>query len=54
MRRPRKQRHANPSAAKYQLTDEQIADVERARQEVLEGKIASDAEMAEVWRRFGL
>jgi hypothetical protein len=45
---------ANPDAHRFRLTDEQVAEVEMARQEVREGKIATDAEMAEVWRRFGL
>ena len=37
----------------YQLSDAQIAEVELAKREVREGKIASDAEMDDVWRRFG-
>jgi hypothetical protein len=45
---------ANPDAHRYQLTDEQVREVELAKKEVREGKIASDAEMDEVWRRFGL
>ncbi len=45
---------ANPDSDRHQLTDEQLAEVELAKQEVREGKIATDAEMAEVWRRFGL
>lgn len=36
------------------LTDEQIAEVELAEQEVREGKIASQERMATLWRRFGL
>lgn len=43
---------ANPDAHTYQLTDEQVAEVERAKREVREGKIATDSEMAEVWQRF--
>jgi hypothetical protein len=43
---------ANPDAHRYQLSDQQVAEVERAKREVREGKIASDAEMDEVWRRF--
>jgi len=43
---------ANPDAHRYQLSDQQVAEVELARREVREGKIASDAEMDEVWRRF--
>lgn len=44
---------ANPDAGRYQLTDEQVAEVELAKQEVRDGKIATDAEMEDVWRRFG-
>jgi hypothetical protein len=44
---------ANPDAQRYQLTDEQVAEVELAKQEVRAGKIATDAEMEDVWRRFG-
>jgi hypothetical protein len=44
---------ANPDARRYQLSDQQVAEVEHAKREVREGKIASDAEMDEVWRRFG-
>lgn len=36
------------------LTDEQVAEVELARQEVREGKVASDERMAALWRKFGL
>ncbi len=35
------------------LTEEQIAEVELAKSEVREGKIATDEEMADLWRRFG-
>jgi hypothetical protein len=45
---------ANPDNPRFQLTDAQAAEVELARQEVRQGKIATEAEMAEVWRRFGL
>jgi hypothetical protein len=45
---------ANPDAERYGLTDSQVAEIERARREVREGKIATDAEMDDVWRRFGL
>lgn len=34
------------------LTDEQAADVERSRQQVREGKLATPEEMADVWRSF--
>jgi hypothetical protein len=44
---------ANPDARRYQLNDAQLAEVELAKREVREGKIATEAEMAEVWRRFG-
>jgi hypothetical protein len=44
---------ANPDAHRYRLTGEQTAEVELAKREVREGKIATDAEMADVWRRFG-
>jgi hypothetical protein len=43
---------ANPDAHRYRLSDQQVAEVELAKREVREGKIASDAEMDEVWRRF--
>jgi len=43
---------ANPDSPRYQISDEQAAEVEAARLEVREGKIATDAEMAEVWQRF--
>ena len=44
---------ANPDANQYQLGPEQLAEVEAAQREVREGKIATDAEMDEVWQRFG-
>jgi hypothetical protein len=44
---------ANPEAQHYQISDAQIAEVELAKREVREGKVASDAEMDDVWRRFG-
>jgi hypothetical protein len=44
---------ASPDAQRYQLTDGQVAEVDLAKLEVREGKIASDAEMDDVWRRFG-
>ena len=43
---------ANADAQHCQLTDEQVQEVELAKQEVREGKIATDVEMEEVWRRF--
>jgi hypothetical protein len=36
------------------LTPAQVAEVERARQEAREGLFATDEEMSEAWRRFGL
>jgi hypothetical protein len=44
---------ANPDAQLYQLSDQQVAEVELAKREVRQGKIASDDEMEEVWRQFG-
>ncbi|HYA04902.1 MAG TPA: hypothetical protein VEF90_03350 [Xanthobacteraceae bacterium] len=44
---------ANADAHRYQLSDQQVAQVELAKREVRDGKIASDAEMDEMWRRFG-
>jgi len=43
---------SNPDAQQYQLDDAQLAEVELAKREVNEGQLATDAEMAEVWRRF--
>ncbi|MGH6985066.1 MAG: hypothetical protein ACREEI_12645 [Stellaceae bacterium] len=43
----------NPDAHRHQLSDQQVAEVELAKREVREGKIASDTQMDEVWRRFG-
>lgn len=45
---------AGREADRYQLTPDQVAEVELARQEVKQGLFASDDEMAEPWRRFGL
>jgi hypothetical protein len=44
---------ADPAARRHQLDDAQAAEVALAQAEVREGKVATDAEMAEVWRRFG-
>jgi hypothetical protein len=44
---------ANPEARFYQLDDAQAEEVELAKREVQEGKIATDAEMKDLWRRFG-
>ena len=43
---------ANSDAQLYQLSEEQLAEVELAKQEVRGGKIASEADMEDVWRRF--
>jgi hypothetical protein len=45
---------ADRDASEYQLTPEQVTEVEMARQEAQQGLFASDEEMAELWRRFGL
>ncbi len=45
---------ANQDAPRHQLSDDHVAEVELAKQEVRAGKVATDAEMAEVWQRFGL
>jgi hypothetical protein len=45
---------ADGAASDYQLTPEQVVEVELARQEAKQGLFASDDEMAELWRRFGL
>jgi hypothetical protein len=45
---------ADREANNYTLTPDQVAEVELARQETKEGLFASDEEMAELWRRFGL
>ena len=44
---------ANPDAHLYQLDDAQVTEVQLAKGEVREGKVATEAEMADVWRRFG-
>jgi hypothetical protein len=45
---------ADREADKFQLTPEQVAEVELARKEAKEGLFATDEEMRELWRRFGL
>jgi len=40
--------------ANVQLTEQQIQQVERARTEVRNGKFATDEDMGDLWRRFGL
>jgi hypothetical protein len=41
-------------SADRSLTDDQLQQVRRIRQEVRSGMVASDAEMAELWRKCGL
>ena len=36
------------------LTGEQVAGIEAARREAQSGLFATDSEMAEIWRKFGL
>ena len=45
---------ANPDSSRYRLTDVQVAEVEIAKREVRDGKIATEREMNDLWRRFGL
>jgi hypothetical protein len=45
---------ADRGASDYELTPEQVAEVELARNEAKQGLFVSDDEMAELWRRFGL
>jgi hypothetical protein len=45
---------ADSQSHRCQLSNEQLAEVEIAKREVRAGKIATDTEMADVWRRFGL
>ncbi len=40
--------------APYRLTDDQLAEVELAKKEVAEGKVASKEKMDALWRRAGL
>jgi hypothetical protein len=40
-------------ATGYWLTDDQLAEVELAKREVRDGKLASDKEMRATWRNFG-
>jgi hypothetical protein len=41
-------------APHYQLTPEQIEDVKLGLAEAEQGDFATDAQMAETWRKFGL
>lgn len=43
---------ANPDAPHFHLTDAQVTEVELARREVRDGKLATDADMEDVWRKF--
>ena len=38
----------------YQLTREQVGDLKLALEEAARGGFATDAEMAETWKKFGL
>ena len=42
------------TAFQYALTDAQLAEVESAKKEVAEGKVASKEKMDALWRRAGL
>jgi hypothetical protein len=44
---------ANSNRPRLQINESQLAEVELAKREVREGQLATDAEMTEVWRRFG-
>jgi hypothetical protein len=44
----------NFDADAARLTPEQVAEVKRAQQEAREGLFATEEEMSEAWRRFGL
>jgi predicted transcriptional regulator len=39
---------------RFELTDAQVAEVELAKREVCEGQVATEEEMNDLWRRFGL
>lgn len=43
---------AHPDARRYRLSDEQVAEVELAKEEVRQGKYATDEEMEQVWLGF--
>ena len=45
---------ANLEEDSYRLSDAQVAEVEMAKKEVRKGKIATEAQMKKVWKRFGL
>ena len=39
---------------RYQLTKEQVQDLKRSLKEADRGEFASEHEMAETWKKFGL
>ena len=41
-------------AMHYRLTDAQVREVEQAMQEADRGEVASDHEMKDLWRSFGV
>ena len=41
-------------ARRHSLSDEQVEEVRRIRSEVRAGKIATDEEMAQLWKQCGL
>jgi hypothetical protein len=43
---------ADPETVRYQLSDEQVREVELAKTEA-QGKFATDAKMKALWERFG-
>ena len=38
----------------YGLSDEQVEEVRRIRREIRSGKVATDEEMAQLWKQCGL
>jgi hypothetical protein len=42
------------NARSYGLSDEQVEEVRRIRLEVRAGKVATDEEMAQLWKQCGL
>jgi len=41
----------NPGSKRYQLSEEQAAEVELAKEEARQGKFATDAQIKALWRR---
>jgi hypothetical protein len=41
-------------APEYHLTPEQVEEVKRTQQDVRDGKIATDEDMAALWKKCGL